>query len=136
MTFFATSGVKPTNTRRSAVRSSRGHVSATSSISQSGAERRAAAVFPTLTPKREPCSSTSPQLTQAQLERLDAASGELGAQALLKAVALRLADQAIEVRQARLHAAFACDLDVSEPAISTPLADGDSVARPVPHSHG
>jgi hypothetical protein len=48
-------------------------------------------------------------LSQAQLERLDAANGELGAQALVKAVALRLADEASAIQSERRRAAFAGD---------------------------
>jgi hypothetical protein len=49
------------------------------------------------------------ELTQEQLERLNKASGELGPVALLRSVALALADQANDVKQERRRAAFADD---------------------------
>jgi hypothetical protein len=46
------------------------------------------------------------ELSQSELERLDAASGELGAQALVRAVVLSLADRAYELRADRLRASL------------------------------
>jgi hypothetical protein len=61
ITACALAGLNPPNTRRSAVRSSRGQVAATSAISQAGTatQRLAAAVLPFLIRNLAPCSSTS-----------------------------------------------------------------------------
>lgn len=47
------------------------------------------------------------EVSQAQLAQLDAASGGLGPAALVKAVALALADDAATIRHERLRAVFA-----------------------------